>query len=200
MSEFDSEKDYYRILSVSEDATAEEIYRQYRLQANAHHPDHGGDEEEMKAINEAYAVLGDEEKRESYDESRGIERFNVSRTAAYSASRGGGLSVESISASSGDAFGLFIGALICLGVGLPMLMLVEAQWVFFLWPLRILSWGVILIGLLLTRSAFRHKHREMMKARGNFSRLREIAGDLIFWLVALVSASLFYFILHEAAR
>ena len=34
-----------------------------------------------------------------------------------------------------------VGAIICLGFGLPALLLIETQWVFFLWPLRILATG-----------------------------------------------------------
>src|SRR5262249_40264599 len=151
--------------------------------ANVHHPDHGGGEEEMKEINEAYSVLSDEETRDAYNACRGIEsNARTPRSDSFKAS-GGGLSVESISAQSGDVFGLFVGALICLGLGIPILILVETQWVFFLWPIRILSWGVILIGILLSRTAFRHKHREMMKAGGSVSKLREKLGDLIFWFL-----------------
>jgi curved DNA-binding protein len=64
-------KDYYKTLGVSEDATAEEIKRIYRKLAFQYHPDRNpGNEEMMKDINEAYAVLSDPGKRREYDSYR----------------------------------------------------------------------------------------------------------------------------------
>lgn len=64
-------KDYYAILGVSRDASAEEIKRAYRKLAREYHPDVNGNgpeaEEKFKEFGEAYAVLGDPEKRQRYD-------------------------------------------------------------------------------------------------------------------------------------
>jgi len=68
-------KDYYSILGVSEGASHEEIRRAFRKLAMKYHPDKNlGNEqwagEKFKEINEAYAVLGDEVKRQEYDMMR----------------------------------------------------------------------------------------------------------------------------------
>jgi curved DNA-binding protein len=64
-------KDYYKILKVRKDASADEMKKAYRKLAMKYHPDRNkGDavaEERFKEINEAYAVLGDTEKRKQYD-------------------------------------------------------------------------------------------------------------------------------------
>ncbi len=63
--------DYYKLLGVSKNASAEVIKKAYRKLAMKYHPDHTkGDkeaEEKFKKISEAYAVLSDPEKRKQYD-------------------------------------------------------------------------------------------------------------------------------------
>src|SRR5581483_12025378 len=61
-------RDYYEILGVSKDASADEIKKAFRQAAITHHPDRGGNEEKFKEINEAYEVLKDTEKRKRYDQ------------------------------------------------------------------------------------------------------------------------------------
>ena len=66
-------KDYYQILSVSRNATEEQIKKSYRKLAMQYHPDRNpGKEkwanEKFKEINEAFGVLGDPQKRRQYDQ------------------------------------------------------------------------------------------------------------------------------------
>lgn len=65
-------KDYYGVLGVAKDASADEIKKAYRKLALKYHPDKNpGDkkaEEKFKEITEAYAVLSDAEKRKQYDQ------------------------------------------------------------------------------------------------------------------------------------
>lgn len=69
-------KDYYAILGVSKNASADEIKKAYRKLAHEFHPDKAGrdsktkehSEKKFKEINEAYQVLSDSEKRKQYDQ------------------------------------------------------------------------------------------------------------------------------------
>ncbi len=64
-------KDYYKTLGVSRHASQDEIKKIYRRLARKFHPDvskEANAEERFKAVNEAYEVLGDPEKRKLYDQ------------------------------------------------------------------------------------------------------------------------------------
>lgn len=60
-------KDYYKVLGVDKNATAEEVKASFRRLAMEHHPDKGGNPEKFKEANEAYQVLSDAQKRAQYD-------------------------------------------------------------------------------------------------------------------------------------
>ena len=64
-------RDYYEVLGVNRDASHDEIRKAFRKLARKYHPDVAEDkstaEEKFKELNEAYEVLGDTQKRETYD-------------------------------------------------------------------------------------------------------------------------------------
>ena len=61
-------KDYYSILGVARDASQSDIQKAFRKLAHKYHPDKkGGDVGKFKEVNEAYQVLGNEQKRAQYD-------------------------------------------------------------------------------------------------------------------------------------
>jgi curved DNA-binding protein len=65
-----AQKDYYKTLGISKDASQDEIKKAYRKLAMKHHPDHAkgkANEDKFKEISEAYAVLSDPEKKKQYD-------------------------------------------------------------------------------------------------------------------------------------
>jgi curved DNA-binding protein CbpA len=127
MSQFDSNKDYYGVLGVDKQASQVEIERQYKREASKHHPDRGGNEEQMKSLNEAYRVLKDKSLRNSYDE--------MQRRPA----RQGFTPVVTPTARDVGVFGHCLSAGLCLFAGAFLLLLVRFQWMVFLWPLVILA-------------------------------------------------------------
>lgn len=66
-----AKKDYYEVLGVDKNASDAEIKSAYRKLAKKYHPDinkEAGAAEKFKEIGEAYSVLGDEQKRKTYDQ------------------------------------------------------------------------------------------------------------------------------------
>ena len=64
------EKDYYRILEVTKEASPDEIKKAFHRLALLHHPDRNGNAvtaDQFKEINEAYQCLSNSRKRENYD-------------------------------------------------------------------------------------------------------------------------------------
>lgn len=66
-------KDYYAQLGVGPDASLDLIKSSYRKKAALYHPDRNPDKDaaqKFRAIQEAYELLSDPQRRESYDDSR----------------------------------------------------------------------------------------------------------------------------------
>lgn len=183
LQKFDSRKDYYRVLGVSEDASKDDLERAYRGAARKRHPDGGGSEEEMKSLNEAHDILSDSETRKAYDAERQPKRAVYGSSMAFdpeAASKAGALKIP---VSDPDFAGLVIGAIACFGLGIPLLLLVEMQWVIILWPLRVMSLGALGLGVLMAHSALGVKHRKL-RAQPDYPRRVLLLHELVFWLVA----------------
>lgn len=104
-------RDYYEVLGVSKDATADQIKKAYRKKAIEFHPDKNpGDkvaEENFKEAAEAYDVLSNQEKRSRYDQ---FGHAGVSGAAGNGGPFGGGfsgqgMSMDDIFSMFGDIFG-----------------------------------------------------------------------------------------------
>jgi curved DNA-binding protein CbpA len=176
-------KDYYAELGVEESASKAEIDRQFRRQAAKHHPDRGGNEERMKALNEAYSILRNHTARRDYDRSR-----------RYAAPVETFVPVTQPTARDVGVFGYCLSALLCLIAGLFLLLLVRFQWMWFLWPLVILAVFVLGCGVLMARSAM----RAFAGSLPNTSRLKHHTGlhELAFWGVILTGIYGLYLLLE----
>ena len=74
-------KDYYQILDIDPDSTAEEIRKAYKVASMKYHPDRNPGKDttsQMQDINEAYAILKDDDKRSRYDKE--YKRFRQETT------------------------------------------------------------------------------------------------------------------------
>ncbi|MCA5922360.1 MULTISPECIES: DnaJ C-terminal domain-containing protein [Curtobacterium] len=86
------DKDFYKVLGVSKDASDAELKKTYRKLARQFHPDSNpGDaaaESRFKEISEAYSVLSDKEQRQEYDQVRAMG--SGARFTAGGPGQGGG--------------------------------------------------------------------------------------------------------------
>ena len=173
MSQIDSTKDYYGILGAEENASHRDIERLYKRTAARLHPDRGGNEEAMKSLNEAYGVLKDETLRRDYDAKR-RRPLNVSnRPNAAPPARDVGL------------MGHFLSAFLLLVSGFFLLLLVRFQWIWFLWPLAILAFGVLFFGVLMVRSALAALNASL--PRSHLLRRHTILQEVSFWMLVAVA-------------
>ena len=101
-------KDYYHLLGLKKDASAEEVKAAFRRLAKQHHPDMpGGNAEKFKEVNEAYQVLSDDKKRQQYDQfGPGFEQMGGG-AGGFDFRQGGGASfdVNDLGGMFGDLFG-----------------------------------------------------------------------------------------------
>ena len=95
-------RDYYEVLGVDKNATADEIKKAYRKKAIQYHPDKNpGDkeaEEKFKEAAEAYEVLSDPQKRQRYDQ------FGHAGMGGAGGFSGQGMNMEDIFSQFGDLF------------------------------------------------------------------------------------------------
>ncbi len=176
MSEPEQSKDYYAILGAEQDATRSDIDRLYRRKAVLHHPDRGGDEEEMKSLNEAYSVLKDDSARRVYDTSRQksqpvTQPFDEDYVPHPSAAP---MQLDAVTHQIGVA-------LMFLVVGLALLFIVRFQYVMFLWPLALLAVFMIVVGIV-------QAHGVMSAVRGGLklshpARRFVVVQEAVFWIV-----------------
>jgi len=103
-----SKRDYYEVLGVTKDASADEIKKAYRKKAIQYHPDKNpGDkesEEKFKEAAEAYEILSNPEKKQRYDQFGHAGMGNGSQGFS-----GQSMNMDDIFSMFGDIFGGHFG-------------------------------------------------------------------------------------------
>jgi len=97
--------DHYTVLGVARTASAAEIKAAYRTLVKRHHPDAGGDAQQIVALNAAWEVLRDAERRHRYDLSLGGPTAPFSGTAGVGDAAGGASARKTPGGKGGRAEG-----------------------------------------------------------------------------------------------
>jgi hypothetical protein len=181
------EQDYYFILGAEQTASQDEIERLYKRLARRHHPDRGGDAEEMKAINEAYRVLRNSATRNAYDSRRAYQPNQRSddavRAVAAPLSRPSELLPNTIS-------GQLVGAAFILLAGLAFLFLVKIYYIRFMWPVFVGAALVVVFGVW-------KAHKVMVLARKTVASTHPLKThswiqEIAFWLMVCAGSYFIY--------
>ena len=170
MSRSNFKRDYYEVIGADHHSSTRDLDRLYKRMAARLHPDKGGDEEEMKLLNEAYQVLKDPNSRKHYDAQR--QRPVTSEPVA-----------SAPAAKDVGLLGHGLSAFFCLLMGVFLLILVRSQWIWFLWPLGILSLFVIGFGIVMARGAM----RAVSSTLSDSNPVRRHTGvqEVAFWTVVV---------------
>ncbi|SRR6266545_5204857 len=169
----DMEKDYYSILGATKTASQDEIEHLYKRLAMRHHPDRGGDAEEMKAINQAYRVLGNAASRRAYH-SRHQRSDDPFRAVGPPLSPPSALLPDTVP-------GRLVGALFFLLAGLVFLFLVRIYYIRFMWPIFLVAAFVVILGVWKV-------HAVMVFARNSLAPSHPVrrylwVQELVFWFL-----------------
>ncbi len=108
-----TKRDYYEVLGIGKNASADEVKKAFRKLAIEHHPDRGGDETKFKEVNEAYEVLKDDKKRQRYDQfghaGVGSSAASDGNPFAGFGGQGQNINFDFGDLGLGDIFGSFFG-------------------------------------------------------------------------------------------
>jgi hypothetical protein len=184
---FPDGEDYYFILGAGKTASQGEIERLYKRLAKRHHPDRGGDAEVMKAINEAYRVLGNEAMRRRYD-SRISGGVDALRPVAPPFSPPSALLPNTVR-------GRLTGASLFLLAGIVFLFLVRIYYLRFMWPILLVAALVVILGV-------RKLHGVMVFARKSLApshswRRYVWVQELAFWSIVCGGAYGIYLLMSS---
>lgn len=180
-------RDYYSVLGASETASQREIERLYKILARRHHPDRGGNAEDMKAINEAYRVLGNADSRRSYDFSRQAN-YDAPIVVTPPLSPPSALVPNTVS-------GRLTAAFLLLLAGLVFLFLVRIYYIRFMWPLLVLGAFVVGFGVWKVHQALVFA-RKILRDSHPASRYVWLQ-ELIFWSIACGGAYGIYVLMRR---
>ena len=179
-------EDLYSILGAKQNATRDEIERLYKRLAMRHHPDRGGKPETMKAINEAYRVLGNDAARASYDAQRPTHH-QPAIVVSPSLSRSKPFLEDTIN-------GRLAGAMLYLLPGLLCLFIFRFYYIRCLWPLFVFASLSVVVGALKIHAALVYARKGVASSH----QLRRFVWlqELTFWLLVGVFVYVLYLMLR----